>query len=314
MSKVKKKIEKRRTAIVFITDLIAVCISLIEHENINIDILRKFVYGLNCVRSDLLLILLLLLVFMLYRVIKYRFTQSTTFTKITYLCILSFVLIQSADYIINYGRDRYFYLSQNLHKEDVQLIPMERGIEAFDKAQYTLAKEKFEEALTLSPNTHFTRDIESYLKRIDVYQKLAAIIYNSFDSTYIDIRKELMTPEHLNALYFCTLLDDNPKYKNQYQKVARDIKLLIDEYDDFYSVCEKNVSSDFLLDMIKENRYHYYFEEELIKEKEKINDPAFLKKIVLADSSANAGKQKIKGRWMLEEKAEDSSVSDSACL
>lgn len=293
MSKVKVFLDKHSAEIIFITDFIAFIFSSIDYESINIGFLRKFVYGLNCIQFELLFILFLIMAFIVYRIVKYRFAKSTTFTRIAFVCGLAFVFIESSESILNCCRSRYFYFSEKLYMADFQIIPIQKGAEAFKKCRYKEATKNFKEALALVDNSSYAHEINAYLKQIHDYKMLASFIFSVYEN-------QPKTPERFVALLYCTKLDDDERYKQAYESAKQDILYCFNTYVKLYKACEKRQFQNCFYD-ITENGW-CYFEDELVEDilKERRVDFNLLVRDILSETAIE-GLKRLTQKWMINE-------------
>ena len=293
MGKVKVFLDKHSAEIIFITDFIAFIFSSIDYESINIDFLRKFVYYLNCFQFELLLILLLVMAFIVYRIVKYRFAKSTTFTRIAFICGLTFVLIESSDSILNYYHSRKFYISEKLYMSEVQAIPLQKGAAAFKECKYAEAATNFTEALALVDNSSYAHEINAYLKQIQDYKTLANFIFSVYEN-------QPKTPERFAALLYCTKLDDDVRYKQAYEAAKQEILYCFNKYVKLHKACEKRQFQNSFYD-IAENGW-CYFEDELLEDvlKEKRVNFNLLIRNILSETT-NDGLKRLAKKWMINE-------------
>ena len=293
MGKVKVFLDKHSAEIIFITDFIAFIFSSIDYESINIGFLRKFVYGLNCIQFELLFILLLVMAFIVYRIVKYRFARSTTFTRIAFVCGLAFVLIESSESILNYYKSRRFYFSEKLYMSDFQAIPIQKGAEAFKECRYTEATKNFNEALALVDNSSYAHEINAYLKQIHDYKTLASFIFSVYEN-------QPKTPERFVALLYCTKLDDDVRYKQAYEAAKQDILYCFNKYVKLHKACEKRQFQNCFYE-ISENGW-CYFEDELLEDalKEKRVNLNLLIRDVLSET-VTEGLKRLTRKWMINE-------------
>lgn len=219
-----------------IMDLIGIVFSLLIESSITNVLLWKIILFCYCVRYELYVILILLVIgFALYLLIRNTSGKQKLIITVTFILPIIIVSIISFVPIRQFIIARYYFYSRSYYVEESQHIILDKAVEYMDKCKWTEAIKYFTLAKNIYPNAYNIDIINEAINSSETCIKFCDQLYDS----YIKPNKTRISKNKYECAKVLFKMD-SVKYCRLYYSLDDSLREAIRNYPSLYENLELN--------------------------------------------------------------------------
>lgn len=229
-----KKLKLAFQAFTVSVDVIGLLLSLFSMDTFDNTILKQCIHLCQAFRSELILLLVLILtVFNFLPFAYHHFKETDRYNKIICLSAVVVSIMIFFPYALRYAKARYYYFNNNIIESYAQFSAIEKGVRYLKQGEYDLAQEEFNLVERFSASSKYKHIVNRYTKEIERNVESSEYIYKNF------VVDNPNPEDKLHKLRVCAEL--NPSlYKFAYKQKVEEVRDAIEKYSELYNAVHRD--------------------------------------------------------------------------